>query len=296
MTKNLTHILSHRNAAITGITWMIIAAVGYSLNAGIVKQLSSELNTLEIVFWRSLVAVIILFPFFFKHISSSGRGSLKNWHFFLLRGLFTYFGMAATYYALANIPIAEVYALQFTLPLFMIIVAAIFLGERAGIDSFLACFVGLIGTMIILRPGFEIIGLATIVALASAVFYSITNIFIKILTRTETTTTITIYGNIIMLVLALIPLLFAWRWPPIDTIGWIIALGIFTTGGQWTLTKAIASADARIVWPFDFLRMPFTATIGYIMFGQMPEIWTWVGAMVIFVAAYYVIQKEATIK
>ena len=296
MTETSEDNPARRKAAIWGITWMIIAAVGYSLNAGIVKQLSTDLNTLEIVFWRSLVAVVILLPFFYRHVSSAGRESLKNWHFFLLRGLFTYLGMAATYYALANIPIAEVYALQFTLPLFMIIVAAIFLGEKAGIGSFFACLVGLVGTLIILRPGFETVGLATLVALSSAVFYSITNVFIKILTRTETTTTITIYGNIIMLVLALIPLLFSWRWPPVQTIVWIIALGVFTTGGQWALTKAIATADARVVWPFDFLRMPFTAAIGYVMFGQLPGIWTWVGAVVIFAAAYYVIHKEATSK
>ena len=275
---------------------MVVAAVGYSLNAGLVKQLSSDLNTMEIVFWRSVVATILLLPFLCKHIGSTGRQSLRNWHLFLLRGLFTYLAMAATYYALANIPIADVYALQFTLPLFMIIIAALFLGEKAGIGGWSACLVGFAGTLIILRPGFETIGLAAMAALASAVLYSITNVFIKLLSRTESTTTITVFGNLVMLVLALIPMLFAWRLPPLETVGWIVALGVFTTAGQWALARAIATADARIVWPFDFLRMPFTVGVGYVMFGQLPGIWTWVGAVVIFGAAYYVIREEAAAK
>jgi drug/metabolite transporter (DMT)-like permease len=293
MTEGTDTAVDRRSAALRGIAWMVVAAVGYSLNAGLVKQLSSDLNTFEIVFWRSVVATIILFPFFYKHLGAAGRDSLKNWHLFLLRGIFTYLGMAATYYALANIPIADVYALQFTLPLFMIIIAALLLGEKAGLGGFVACLVGFSGTLIILRPGFESIGIAALAALGSAVLYSISNVFIKLLTRTETTTTITVYGNFIMVVLALVPLLFDWRWPPVETIGWIIALGVFTTAGQWALTRAIATADARVVWPFDFLRMPFTVGIGYVMFGQLPGIWTWVGAVVIFGAAYYVIRKEA---
>jgi drug/metabolite transporter (DMT)-like permease len=87
--------------------------------------------------------------------------------------------------------------------------------------------------------------------------------------------------------------LFDWHWPTAETIGWIIALGVFTTLGQWALTRSIGSADARIVWPFDFLRLPFTVAIGYVMFAQVPGPWTWVGAIVIFCAAYYVIRREA---
>jgi drug/metabolite transporter (DMT)-like permease len=285
-----------RSAAMRGIGWMVLSGIGYSINAGLVKQLSSDLNTMEIVFWRSVVATVILLPFLCKHIGATGRESLKNWHLFLLRGFFTYLAMGATYYALANMPIADVYALQFTLPLFMILAAILFLGEKARVGSWVACIVGFIGTLIILRPGFETITIAALAALASAVLYSCTNIFIKKLSRTESTTTITVFGNLVMVVLAVIPLLFAWRWPPIHTIGWIIALGVFTTAGQWALARAIATADARIVWPFDFLRMPFTVGVGYVMFGQLPGIWTWVGAVVIFGAAYYVIREEATTK
>ena len=103
---------------------------------------------------------------------------------------------------------------------------------------------------------------AALAAIASAALYSVSNLVIKMLARTEDTTTITLYGNVIMLPLALLPLLFDWRWPSVASVPWIIALGVCTTLGQWALARAIASADARVVWPFDFLRLPFTVVIG----------------------------------
>jgi len=283
-----------RSAALRGIGWMVAAAIGYSLNAGIVRQLSGDFTPYQIVFWRSVVAVICLAPFLASQIKGGAARSIKRWKLFLLRALFTYLGMATTYYALANMPIAEVYALQFTLPIFTIFGAVIVFKERAGAGAWVACTIGFAGTLIILRPGFEAISAAALIAIASAMLYAASNLTIKMLARTEDTTTITLYGNLIMLPLALVPALFDWRWPTADTIGWIVALGVFTTLGQWALTRSIAAADARIVWPFDFLRLPFTVAIGYVMFAQVPGIWTWIGAIVIFGAAYYVIRREAT--
>tara|TARA_R110000787_G_scaffold52475_6_gene123520 strand:+ start:374 stop:1240 length:867 start_codon:yes stop_codon:yes gene_type:complete len=282
-----------RSAALRGIGWMVAAAVGYSLNAGIVRQLSDDFTPFQIVFWRSVVAVACLAPFLAGQIRGGAARSIKSWKLFLLRALFTYLGMATTYYALANMPIAEVYALQFTLPIFTIIGAVIVFRERAGAGAWIACAVGFAGTLMILRPGFEAVSAAALIALASAVLYAASNIVIKMLARTEDTTTITLYGNLLMLPLALLPALFGWRWPTADTIGWIVALGVFTTLGQWALTRSIAAADARIVWPFDFLRLPFTVAIGYVMFAQVPGLWTWIGAIVIFCAAYYVVRREA---
>lgn len=283
-----------RTAALRGIGWMVAAAIGYSLNAGIVRQLSDDFTPYQIVFWRSVVAVACLAPWLVGQIKGGAAKSIKSWKLFLLRALFTYLGMATTYYALANMPIAEVYALQFTMPIFTIIGAVIVFRERAGSGAWIACAVGFAGTLMILRPGFEAVSTAALIALASAVLYAASNIAIKMLARTEDTTTITLYGNLLMLPLALIPALFDWRWPTADAIGWIVALGVFTTLGQWALTRSIAAADARIVWPFDFLRLPFTVAIGYVMFAQVPGIWTWIGAIVIFGAAYYVIRREAT--
>lgn len=280
-------------AAVRGIGWMVVAAIGYSVNAGLVKQLSDTLNPMETVFWRTVVGVLILLPWMIAGRAEAGSVPWRRWPLFLLRGVLTYLAMLSTYYALAHIAIADVQALQFTLPLFSILAAVLVLRERAGAGTWMACLVGFAGTLVILRPGFAEISLAALAALASAAFYSGTNLVIKVLSRTESTTTITLYGNLVMLPLSLLPLLFDWRWPGLSAVPWIIALGVFTTLGQWALARAIASADARVIWPFDFLRLPFTAVIGYVMFSQLPGPWTWVGAVLIFGAAYYVIRQEA---
>jgi drug/metabolite transporter (DMT)-like permease len=285
---------SDRAAAIRGISWMVLAAIGYSVNAGLVKQLSGDLTPMETVFWRTVVGVTILLPWLLPRKGTEAKFPLQRLPLFLLRGVLTYLAMLTTYYALAHIPIADVQALQFTLPLFSILAVVLVLHEKAGPGTWIACLVGFAGTLVILRPGFAEISLAALAAIASAALYSVTNLVIKILGRTESTTTITLYGNLVMLPLALLPLLFDWRWPALETVPWILALGVFTTLGQWALARAISSADARVVWPFDFLRLPFTVVIGYVMFSQLPGLWTWVGAVLIFGSAYYVIRREAT--
>ena len=281
------------SAAAHGIMWMIAATIGYSINAGLVKQLSGELTTFEMVFWRSVFAVMFLLPWLLKNFSTGVSAVGRQWKLFLLRGLLTYLAMATTYYALANMPIADVYALQFTNTLFTILGAVLVLGERAGPKTWTACIVGFCGTLVILRPGFETVTIAALAALASAVLYSATNVVIKILSRSEATTTITVFGNVIMLLISAVPVLFDWKMPSLAAFPWIIALAIATTAAQWALARAIGLADARVVWPFDFLRLPFTAAIGYFFFSQQPDIWTYAGAIVIFGAGYYVIRLEA---
>lgn len=285
--------MSVQENALKGIIWMVLATVGYSLNAGLVKHLSAELNTFEMVFWRSVFAIIFLLPWLIRNFSLGLGAVERQWKLFMLRGLLTYAAMATTYFALANIPIAEVYALQFTNSLFTILAAVLILRERAGLRTWLACAAGFGGVLIILRPGFEEISIAALAALASAVLYSATNVTIKILSRTEATTTITVFGNLIMLLISAIPVLLDFRLPSLELFPWIIALAIFTTAGQWCLAHAIGLADARVVWPFDFLRLPLTALIGWFFFAQLPDAWTWLGAVVIFAAGYYVIRLEA---
>lgn len=281
-----------RAAALTGIFWMVLAALGYSLSAGLVRKLAADFSAFELVFLRTVVGLAMLLPWLVLRV---GRGSLKTRRLplFVLRSSLTYLAMVSTFYALGKMPIADVYALQFTLPLFTILLAVMVLGERAGIDSWLACIAGFLGTLVILRPGFEDITLAAMAALASAAFYGAANICIKALSRTESAVLITVYANIIMLPLSALPAVFAWHTPEWRHVPWILALGVTNTLGQLVLARAIAAADARVVWPFDFLRLPFAVAIGYFMFAELPGVWTWLGAVIIFGSSYYIIQREA---
>jgi len=107
---------------------------------------------------------------------------------------------------------------------------------------------------------------------------------------------ITFYGNVIVLPLAFIPTLFVWTTPSLEQMGWITALGVTNTLNQIVLARAITAADSRIVWPFDFLRLPFAVLQGYFMFAELPGPWTWVGAVIIFASSYYIVQRETRAK
>ena len=253
-------------AQLQGIGWMIVAAFAYSASAAMVRHLDGELNAFELVFLRTLIGVATLLPWLEFKIGMD-RLKTPRLPLYLLRGIFTYVAMVATFFALGHMPVADVFSLQFTLPLFSILFAVLFLREGAGSDTCLACLAGFAGTLVILRPGFVEISVAS---LASAALYGGANVCIKSLSGTEPVVLITFYGNVIVLPLAFIPTLFMWTTPSLEQMGWITALGVTNTLGQIVLARAITAADARIVWPFDFLRLPFAVLPGYFMLAELP--------------------------
>jgi drug/metabolite transporter (DMT)-like permease len=276
--------------ALRGIGWMTLAAAGYAVTAVSVRMLG-DFSAIEIVFWRTVVALAMLGPWLAARSRLRWLG-MRRMPGYLGRSLLTLMAMGSTYYALARMPIADVYALQFTLPLFAIVLSIVVLGERASMTAWLACIAGLAGTLVVLRPGFANVGLASAAALASAVFYAGTNVMVKVLVRRDGADLVTTYGNLFLLPLSAVPAFYAWTAPEWRHLPWILALGTVTTLAQFALAKAVAAADARVVWPFDFLRLPFTVVAGYLLFGELPSLWTWTGAAIIFAAAYAVVRRE----
>lgn len=274
-----------------GILLMTLAATGYSLTAVIVRRMSAQMPAIEIVFWRTAVGLCILAPWLLARADLRWVG-MRRLPLHLLRGASTTVAMFASFWALANMPIAEVYALQFSLPLFAILLSVVLLGERAGVATWIACAVGLAGTLLILRPGFTEIGAPALAALASAAFYAVSNVMVKVLARIDGPDLVTAYGNLFILPCALVPALYVWTTPGWDMVPWVLAVGVVTTLSQVALARAVTSADARVVWPFDFLKMPIAVALGFAFFAELPGPWTWAGAMVIFAAAYYVLWRE----
>jgi drug/metabolite transporter (DMT)-like permease len=200
--------------------------------------------------------------------------------------------MVLLFYALANMPIADAFALQFTIPLFTILAAVAFLGQSAGKGSWIACFVGFAGALAVVRPGFATVTLAAGAALASSVMSAGSNTSIKLLSRTDGPALITVYSNLIMLPLALVPSLFVWVTPAWAEVPAIAGMAVLHALGGYCFTRSVAAADARVVQPFQFARMLFAAAIGFVLFRELPDAWTWTGALIIFAAAYYVARRE----
>lgn len=273
-----------------GIFWMCMATLISSFSGALVRELAGQIPTFELVFFRNLIAVAVLIPIVRRQgVGLPGRA---QWPVYGMRILFAFCAMVFLFYALARMPIADVYALQYTIPLFTILLAVLFLGQKADRHAWAACFIGFAGTLIVMRPGIIEITLAALGAITAAFLSAGSNTTIKILSRTENAESITLWTNIGMLPLAFIPMLFVWVTPTAEQWPLIIGVGVISSIGGYCFTRAVSSADARIVQPFQFSRMIFATAIGWIMFSELPDLWTWVGAAVIFGASYYIVYRE----
>lgn len=279
-----------KTGATAGIFWMCMATLISSISGGLVRELAGQIPTMELVFFRNLIALIILYPVVRRQ--GVGLPDRSQIPVYVMRVLFAYGAMVMLFYALARMPIADVYALQYTIPLFTILLAVIVLKQRADIHSWGACLVGLAGALVVMRPGIIEVTLASAAALSTAFMHAGSNTTIKILARRDNPEVITLWTNIGMLPLALIPTLFLWVTPTAEQWPLILGIGFISSIGGYCFTRSVSAADARIVQPFQFSRMIFATAIGWIMFSELPDVWTWVGAAVIFAASYYVVYRE----
>lgn len=277
--------------AVRGALWMTGASMMIALSASCVRHLSGSFSAFELVFFRSALGTLFLLPWILRMFA---RGTLRTTRMpvYLLRTSLSYTGMVCVFFGLANMPIGEVYALLFLVPLITIVLAVILLKEHAGAQAWVACGVGFIGALVILRPGIIPISLAAGAVLVTAVTYAATNTCIKTLSRTDNPVQITIYGNLLALPIALIPMLFVWKTPTWEDVPWIFAMAAFQTCAGLFHARSVQAADARIVQPFNFLRLPTSVLLAWYLFAELPSHWTWLGAILIFASSYYVLYRE----
>ncbi len=250
----------------------------------LVRHLSEDYSSFEILFFRNLVSVCILLPVAMK----SGLSTLKTERLPLhsLRALLSYIGVLLLFYGIANIPLPDVTALSFTQPLFVVVLAALILRENVTGPRWAAVFVGFSGLLVIVRPGFIALEIATLLVMLSAFSYACSNICVKKLMTTDTANQSVFYFNLLMLPIALVPTLFVWVTPTWADLPVLIAIGINGTIAVYAYARSFTLADASAVMPFDFLRMPMAATAAFLLFSETGDIWTWIGAIIIFASSY----------
>ena len=276
---------------IHGIGWMLLAVAVWSVMMVLVRALSAEYTSFQILFIRTVVGLLMLFPL----LRRSGLRTLRTRRFplHLLRSGFAYFGMLGLFIGIGEIPLAEVVSLSFTQPIFIVVLATILLGEKLGGMRLAATLGGFSGVLVILRPGFEEIGFGAAVVLGGAVSYACSNMCIKKLTSTDSVVATTLWVNILMCPLAGIPAAIYWVPPTAIDLVLLVGVGITGTAGIWFITKAYGAADMSSVVPFDFLRLPIVGVAGWLLFNEATDIWTVAGAIVIFASTYALARDEA---
>ena len=270
--------------------WMSAAIVLFSTMTVLLRMLTATIPVHEMIFVRGVVSMILMAPMLYRQ----GPRSLVTRRFSLLmgRGALTSLGLVTWIYALAYIPLAEAVALHFTLPLFGVVLAVIFLRERSDAHRWAATIIGFLGALVILRPGIAAVNVVSLMVLVSALAYAGTGIVTKVLVRTESSAAIVFYVSAFTAVAFAAPSLIAWAAPTAAEWGMLIAIGALNVTGQSCLNRALFAADASFVLPFDFLRLPFAAVAGLVLFAEVPDLWTIVGAAIIFGATWYVTWRE----
>ena len=194
--------------------------------------------------------------------------------------------------ALTLLPLAEATSLSFTAPLFATVGAAIFLAEDVRLRRWLAVVLGFVGTLIILRPGLEVVTPGAFLMLAGSVFVATSILLVKVLSRTESPNTMVLMVALIATPISAIPLFWVWEMPQGITWVWLACVGAAATGGHLCFNRAMVSADASAVLPYEYTRLIFVALMAFFLFSEVPDAWTWVGSLVIFGAGIYIANRE----
>ncbi len=272
---------------------MTAAALCFSLMNVLVRSLSASFDPLQIAFFRNFFALVFMLPWLLR-VGFEGLRT-KRLPLHLWRSVAGLLAMMFWFYAIALLPLAEAVSLNFTVPLFATAGAAVFLGEVVRARRWCATIVGFLGVLVILRPGFAALDPAMALPILAAVFMATSTLMVKSLSRSETPGAIVLYMNLILTPLSLIPALLVWRSPDWPALGLLALVGLLALGAHLALTHAYTKADASAVVPFDYARLPFVAVLAYLIFGQVPDLWTWVGAAVIVASAVYIARREARV-
>jgi drug/metabolite transporter (DMT)-like permease len=277
------------NAA-KGALWMIAAAAALTAMAVCIRYLPAY-SVLLMIFLRNVINLVLMAPSMIRQGKSMIVTQRLGTH--ALRNLFLYSGNVAWFYGVTLIALADVASLQFTSPLFTAIIAAAFLGEKIGGHRMVAILVGFAGALIIIRPGMIPINLGTVMILIAAFLYSCAHVVTKRLSDTESGSTVVFYMSVIILVYSAIPAFFVWQTPAWADMPAMIGLGITGYATHYCITRSLAVGDASFVIAFDFMRLPFSALLGWLLFREMLDTWTVAGALIIFAAGYYSTMREA---
>ena len=288
---NIRQILTaDRSASVRGVLWMILSSMFYAFIYVVVRGLSEIFDVNQIVFFRAVLGSAFMLPWLF----AAGLGALRTTRMplYLWRMFFSYVGAVAWMYGIAGMPLADANALMFTMPLFTLVLAVIWLAERPGLHRWSATVVGFAGALIILRPGVIEISFAALATLFAAAAFSAALIGSKKLTATENPNAMVFYLYTLMIPCAALGAYFNWTTPGLADIPLLVALGVCTVGAQQCQTRAFRAAPASLVVIINYVQLPMIALLGWLIFGQSTDIWTWIGAAVICSSTYYVSYRE----
>lgn len=281
------------NPILKAALWMSGSIASFSAMAVAGRAVASDLDTFEIMMYRSLVGVVIVclvagVTGTWRQINTQQMGT------HLIRNAAHFTGQNLWFYAVTVIPLAQVFALEFTSPIWVIVLSPLILGERLTLVRALAALIGFVGILIVARPNVGSIDAGIVTAASAAIFFALTIMFTKRLTRTQSITCILFWLTTMQLVMGLIMAGYDGdvMLPSAITLPWLTLIGLAGLLAHFCLTNALKIAPATVVVPIDFIRLPTISIVAMLLYKETVDIWVFVGAAVIFAGNYMNIWYE----
>jgi drug/metabolite transporter (DMT)-like permease len=281
------------NPVLKAAVWMLGAIASFSTMAVAGREVSFALDTFEIMLFRSAIGVIIV-AFAAIAFGTWRQINCEQFSLHFFRNIMHFIGQNLWFYAVTVIPLAQVFALEFTSPIWVILLSPLILGERITLVRAVAALMGFLGVLVVTRPDMAGVNAGVTMAASSAIFFAFTIIFTKRLTRTQSITCILFYLTVLQLGFGLVTAGYDGdiALPNTETLPWLVLIGVAGLLAHFCITNALALAPATVVVPIDFVRLPVIAIIGMLVYGEALDIWVLFGAGIIFAGNYLNIWSE----
>lgn len=244
------------------------------------REATRELSVFQIMEMRSVIGLFLLYPLIHRN---GGLASMKTARplAHIGRNVVHYGAQYGWFLALTLISLAQVVAIEFTMPIWTALLAVSFLGERLNVWKILAIVLGLVGVLIIVQPGAAQVSPGQLIMVLAAVGFGAAIVMVKSLTRTDSVVVIIFWMLVIQSLIGLIPALYLWHTPSAHVWPWIIVIAFCGTYSHYCMTQAMRYADATVVVPMDFLRVPLSAAVGWLIYSERLDAATIAGAALI---------------
>jgi len=279
------------NPNLIGALWLFGSVVLFQISYSAVKFTSETLSSIQIVFLRSFLQMLLIFPFLFK----TGFGVLKTRQYknYTCRLLFGVTNIVLMFYAYKHMHLATATSIIFTRPLFTIPLAIVMLKEHVGWKRGLATLIGFIGVLIVLNPGPVGLSLAEIAALSSSFFLALTYIYIQRLSYTENHLAMLLYFGLACCALTAYPAYLLWEPFGLKTMGCLLVIAVTATAGQYFVIRAYQVGKATVISPIDYLQIPLSALIGWSFFHETLSLHFVIGVIIIITTSLYILKHQS---
>ncbi len=282
--------MSRRVTPFSAYGFMLAYTVTFACVWACIRHLSSDIHPIVLVFFRTLFGTILILPVLLKTPFPSFHSGL--YPLYILRGLLNISSVYGAFFAVSLLPLADAVAFSYIAPIFATILAVFILKEKIGKHRIIAIIFAFIGVLILIRPGFQTFSIGMVASLSASIFFAATLICVKILTRHDSPTIVSLMAFIVALPITLVGAIFYWQWPSGEQWVYITLMGLSAASAHIFLTKAISNADLSAVMPIDFIRIIFAAIIGITLFGDLFNGYTFLGGGIILCSAVYATHRE----